>query len=74
VATRPPEQERVQAIAAAKVAAHYDVACGGTDRHATLEALHARILDARSTEASSERAIADGIERALAAAGIDLEG
>lgn len=71
---RPFDLERAQAIAAAKVAARFDVACGGIDLEATLAALRGRIDAARADGGSGERAVADGIERALAEAGIALEG
>ena len=69
MATRPLDPERAQAISAAKIAARLDVACGGIDLDATLEALRARVLDARASEDASEGALADRIERALAEAG-----
>ncbi|MEZ4501832.1 MAG: hypothetical protein R3C39_04350 [Dehalococcoidia bacterium] len=66
--------ERAQAIAAAKIAARFDVACGGIDLDATLEALRARVEAARESAEPREHATADGIERALAEAGLRLQG
>jgi hypothetical protein len=66
------DPERARAIAAAKIAARYDVVCGGIDLEATLEALRARVEAARESDEPGERELADGIEGALAEAGIAL--
>ena len=67
------DPERARAIAAAKVAARYDVVCGGIDLEATLEALRARVEAARESDDAREHEVAEGIETALAEAGIALE-
>lgn len=67
-----PNPERARAVAAAKIAARYDVVCGGIDLEATLEALSARVEAARESDDAREREVADGIEAALAEAGISL--
>ena len=67
-----PNPDRSRAIAAAKIAARYDVVCGGIDLEATLEALRARVVAARESAEPSEREVADGIEAGLAEAGIAL--
>ena len=73
MASRPQlDPERARAIAAAKIAARYEVVCGGIDLEATLEALRARVQDARASDEPSERETADGIETALSEAGIEL--
>lgn len=68
------DSDRAKAIAAAKIAARYDVVCGGIDLEVTLEALRARVDAARGSDSPGERELADGIERALTEAGIELPG
>ena len=59
---RALDPERARAIALAKIAARYDVVCGGIDAASTLEALHARIEAAR---ADGDEALAEALERAI---------
>ena len=70
---RQLDPERARAIAAAKIAARYDVVCGGIDLEVTLEALRARVEDARASDDAGEGEIADAIEAALEEAGIALD-
>ncbi len=54
--------ERSRVVALAKLAARFGVSCGGSDVHATLEALRARIDGAR---AAGEVRLADDLAAAL---------
>ncbi len=67
------DPDRARAIAAAKIAARYDVVCGGIDLEATLEALQARVEAARASDDAREHEVADGIKRALVEVGIELD-
>lgn len=61
---RARDQERARAIALAKIAARYRVACGGTDAASTLKALRARIEAAR---AEGDSALAEALAREIEA-------
>ena len=63
---RALDPERARAIALAKIAARYDVVCGGSDAVSTLAALRARIEAAR---ADGDAALAETLERAIEGAG-----
>ncbi len=65
-APRREGSERARMIALAKLAARYDVVCGGTDVDTTLEALRARIDGART---DGDVALAEALERGIEAAG-----
>ena len=67
-----PTTDRDRAIAAARIAARYDLVCGGIDLDVTLEALRGRVEAARESDEPDERELADDIEAALTEAGIAL--
>ena len=68
-ATEEAEGE-FDAVAFSKLAARYEVACGGSDAESTIEALLARRQQAREER---DFALADAIRADLAAAGIEVE-
>ena len=63
---RALDPERARAIALAKIAASYNVVCGGIDAASTLEALRARIEAAR---ADGDGELAETLERAIEGVG-----
>ena len=64
------DEGEFDAVAFSKLAARYEVACGGSDAESTIEALLARRQQAREER---DFAVADAIRADLAAAGIEVE-
>ena len=64
------DEGEFDAVAFSKLAARYEVSCGGSDAESTIEALLARRQQAREER---DFALADAIRADLAAAGIEVE-